>query len=93
MQLLCTMMLKDVLTEMNSKNSSSGAEPFSIKFVTCDSKGIKGGEIISLEKALMCGLPYRSKQRIGIKKAGGAGHVYAVHQHLITEYKGVKVFC
>lgn len=79
--------LDDALTAMKDKT-----RPFSISFVTCSADKKKGGEIIKLDNAVECGLPYKSKQRIGIKQLNNSHHPFAVHIHLITEYNNEKVF-
>ena len=79
--------LTDALAVMKDKQTQ-----FSIEFVTCDDSNKKGGELIQLEKASMCGLPYESKQRIGIRQWDNDYHPFAVHMHLITKVNGIKVF-
>lgn len=79
--------LTDALAIMKDKQT-----PFSVAFVTCDEANKKGGELITLEKASMCGLPYESKQRIGIRQWDNNYHPFAVHAHLIIEVNGKKVF-
>ena len=66
--------------------------PFSILFVAFDEHKNKGGEKIFIEKAQMCGLPYNSKQRIGVRNRENSNHPYAVHQHLILQVNNQKVF-
>ena len=79
--------LNDALAAMKDKQA-----PFAIAFVTCSSDKKTGGEIIRLDNAVECGLPYKSKQRIGIKQLNNSHHPFAVHIRLITEYNGDKVF-
>ncbi len=66
--------------------------PFSISFVAFNENKNEGGEIIFLDKGIMCGLPYQSKQRIGIRQRDNNYHPFAVHQKLILEVNGQKVF-
>lgn len=79
--------LNDALNIMKDKSQA-----FSISFVTCDEVKKTGGEKVTIEKAFMCGLPYESKQRIGIKTEGNNYHPMAVHQRLILELNGKKVW-
>ena len=61
--------LNDALAAMKDKQA-----PFAIAFVTCSSDKKTGGEIIRLDNAVECGLPYKSKQRIGIKQLNKPKH-------------------
>lgn len=79
--------LTDALAAMKDKQA-----PFSIEFVTCDEANKKGGELIKLDKASVCGLPYESEQRIGVRQWDNSYHPFAVHMHLITKVNGKKVF-
>lgn len=79
--------LNDALNIMSERD-----KPFNLKFVTCDLEKNTGGEIIEMTDALRCGLPYESKQRIGVKLQNEVGHPIAVHQKLIIEFNGEKVF-
>lgn len=84
----CVMLhLNDALSIMKDKS-----QPFSVEFITCDETKKTGGEIVKIEKAFMCGLPYESKQRIGIKTEGNNYHPMAVHLRLILSLNGQKVW-
>lgn len=79
--------LNDALSIMKDKST-----PFGIEFITCDESKNQGGEVVSVESALMCGLPFESRQRIGIKTVGNNYHPMAVHQRLILSVNGKKVW-
>lgn len=79
--------MNDALSIMKDK-----ATLFAIEFVTCDENKKAGGEIVKVDKAFICGLPYESKQRIGIKTMGNNYHPMAVHQRLILSVNGDKVW-
>ncbi len=79
--------LNDALAIINDRQSA-----FSISFISCDEKKKSGGELIAIDKAVSCGLPFESKHRIGIRNSENSYHPMAVHQKLITRVNGQKVF-
>lgn len=84
--------LSSVLAIMKEKDKNGEPLSFKIKFITCNPDKNIGGEIIELDNCIMTGLPYESKQRIGIKSLINNHHPYPVHQRLIMEFNGQKVF-
>lgn len=85
--------IKDVLTDMKTKDYRDGGKTFSIKFMTCNREKKTGGDIIELKTAHQCGLPPNCKghEMRGIKDME-TGKPYAVHNRLMLEYDGQEIY-
>lgn len=75
-------LLRDVLQQMQE------GKPFSITFCTADRGRGTGGEIITLEGVVQCGVDYPNSGRL-VKLPNG--HIRRMHIRLILRFNGKKV--
>lgn len=88
-----TIKLQDALKVINQSTSGSTHQPFSMEFVTYNQTTKKGGEIITLDNAIRCGLRKgtNQKHKVGIRVPGNSHHDYAVHINLITKVNSIPL--
>lgn len=74
-------------------DSSTKAKPVSVKYVDCNRSKQTGGNLIAVDKAYKCGLPYSCKDNemrglINVETNKKVG----LHLRLILEINGQEVF-
>lgn len=67
--------------------------PFQIRFVTYNKTTDKGGEIINIDKAILCGTRKNVSQSdvVSVKNSDGSGHPFLVSIYLITAFNNKKI--
>lgn len=87
-----SILLKDVIRDIDRKDHRDGNGTFSITFMTCHVTKTTGGEFISLEKAGKTGLPPNCKNHEMRSIIDLQTHKkYAVHNRLIFKYNEQEV--
>lgn len=79
---------------MKRRDAKGDKVPFSIEFTTLNSsKKDEPSKHVRIEEAVECGARHNlvAHMQIGVKRADGTGHQYAVHLDLIQRINGHPV--
>lgn len=86
--------LSEGIDTIKRRDGNGNKVPFSIEFATLNSsKRDEPSKHVRIDNAIECGARHNlvAHMQIGVKRADGTGHQYAVHLDLIERINGQQV--